>query len=233
MTSEPRRPTWALATSLIVIAAGVVLLLNQVGVLRPGLIHHFWPVLLVVVGLARMVTTDQTVDRLWAGGLILLGVVLEVNRLGIAHIGLEVFWPLLIIGAGVILLWHTLAGKTAVGTEVSTLEHFDLNYIFGGGEPRVETRNFCGGRLTAIFGGFKLDLSRAEIAADQATIEANAIFGGGEICVPESWEVVVQGSGIFGGYENNARHFQSDPSRPSKTLVIKGAAVFGGIVVRN
>jgi hypothetical protein len=85
----------------------------------------------------------------------------------------------------------------------------------------------------AVFGGYKVDFNRADIEGDKAVLEANAIFGGGEIRVPEHWHIVQQGVGIFGAYEDKTRHFQPDPSKPTKTLVIRGVAIFGGIEVKN
>ena len=69
--------------------------------------------------------------------------------------------------------------------------------------------------------------------ARSSVLEASAIFGGGEIRVPENWQVSVQGVGIFGAYEDKTRHFQPDSSQPTKTLVVRGVAVFGGIEVKN
>ena len=54
--------------------------------------------------------------------------------------------------------------------------------------------------LPRRFGGFELDLRQADIEGAEAVIEVNALFGGGEIKVPETWHVVVSGMGIFGGY---------------------------------
>jgi hypothetical protein len=45
--------------------------------------------------------------------------------------------------------------------------------------------------------------------------------------------VVTEGSGVFGGFDDKTRHFQPDPTQPVKTLVVKGAAVFGAVVVKN
>jgi predicted membrane protein len=97
----------------------------------------------------------------------------------------------------------------------------------------MNTKNFKGGKLFAIFGGYKVDFTHADMEGNQAVVEANAIFGGGEIRVPESWQVVVKGAGIFGAYEDKTRHFQPDPSKPTKTLVVKGVAMFGGIEIKN
>jgi hypothetical protein len=78
-----------------------------------------------------------------------------------------------------------------------------------------------------------VDLVRADIEGEQAVLEANAVFGGGEIRVPENWLVVLQGVGVFGAYEDKTRHIQTDVSKPTKTLVVRGVAVFGGIEVKN
>ena len=84
-----------------------------------------------------------------------------------------------------------------------------------------------------MFGGYKVDFRHAEIHGDRAVLEANAFFGGGEIIVPEHWYVSMHGAGIFGGYTDKTRHFQPDPSKPTKTLIVKGLAMFGGVEVKN
>jgi len=78
-----------------------------------------------------------------------------------------------------------------------------------------------------------VDLSRADMEGNEAYIEANAVFGGGEIRVPTSWKVVVQGMGVFGGYDDKSQYVQADPAAPSKTLYVRGVAVFGGVEVKN
>ena len=89
-----------------------------------------------------------------------------------------------------------------------------------------------GGNLLAFFGGFKIDLSRAEIEGERTVLDATAIFGGGEIIIPEWWKVSVEGLGIFGGYVDKTRHVPR-PDRPVKTVVVRGAAIFGGIEVKS
>jgi len=39
---------------LIIIAVGAVLLLNQLGIFPHGIVVHFWPVALIVVGLIKI-----------------------------------------------------------------------------------------------------------------------------------------------------------------------------------
>ena len=236
MGPETNRLSGAVTTALMVIGVGVLLLLNQIGAFPARYELSFWPIILVAFGAVKLLSS-HTHDRHWGALTILLGVLLQLNYLGFIHFRIWDLWPVLIIAVGAMLLWNALQGKNPLAFKSATGPYFegefDLNYIFGGGEPRLQTREFRGGRLTAIFGGFKLDLSRAEMQGGEATIEANAVFGGGEILVPETWHVILHGSGIFGGYDNKTRYFQPDASQPSKTLTVKGSAVFGGIVVKN
>jgi hypothetical protein len=101
-------------------------------------------------------------------------------------------------------------------------------------EKRLNSREFRGGRLQAIFGGIELDLRDAEMIETEAVIHANAIFGGIELRVPETWFVAARGQGVFGGFSDSTRYSPpSDPEKPKKTLIILGTALFGGVEIRN
>ena len=71
--------------------------------------------------------------------------------------------------------------------------------------------------------------------ADSAILDVNSIFGGCEIRVPETWTIVTEGQGIFGGYTDATRQTGvEDLNNPrKKTLLIRGAAIFGGVEVKN
>jgi hypothetical protein len=116
----------------------------------------------------------------------------------------------------------------------------DVN-VFWGGRRRIVSKNFAGGEIVAIFGGFEIDLTQADFQGNQIVIEVVTIFGGGEIRVPATWEVIVDSVGIFGGTGDRTSHPLSqsqDPSRPAeaavpKRLIIKGVSIFGGLTLRN
>lgn len=105
--------------------------------------------------------------------------------------------------------------------------------IFGGGKRKVTTQDFQGGELTAIFGGFEVDLREAGMTGDSAILDVNTVFGGAEIKIPYAWTAVVQGVGIFGGYGDETTPPSPVTSPDSKKLFIRGAAVFGGVTVKN
>jgi hypothetical protein len=115
--------------------------------------------------------------------------------------------------------------------------------IFWGGKRRIVAKNFAGGEIVAIFGGFEIDLREADILGSVAEIEVVTIFGGGEIRVPPNWEIVMETVGIFGGCDDRTRHPDfpvaaapaagGSAAPQPKRLIIKGAAIFGGLVVKN
>jgi len=77
-------------------------------------------------------------------------------------------------------------------------------------------------------------LGQAEIEGDTAVLHIDAIFGGVELRVPDTWVVSSEGQGIFGGYSDSTHQRPpTDLALPRKTLVIRGAAVFGGVEIRN
>jgi hypothetical protein len=137
---------------------------------------------------------------------------------------------------------HNSWAKAGSSSETSAPRLDDVN-IFWGRKRRIIAKNFVGGEVVAIFGGFEIDLREADILGSVAEIEVVTIFGGGEIRVPPNWEVVMENVGIFGGCDDRTRH----PDFPiagapapggsavpqPKRLIIKGVAIFGGLGVKN
>jgi predicted membrane protein len=232
---------------VIAIVVGTVFLVRQSGYWPAGWTLDFWAVVFIAIGFAGLFNCRKSGNPVWALGLIALGVISETNQLGYTHLYLHTIWPVFIIIAGVSALWHVQKNKgyreydegmrsandAPPPPPGSMAPQINMDFVLGGGEPRVESKNFRGGHINAFLGGFKLDLSRADIEGDVATLEVNTMMGGGEIIVPETWLVEMHGSAILGGYDNKTRYFQPDASKPMKRLIIRGAAILGGIEVKN
>ena len=103
--------------------------------------------------------------------------------------------------------------------------------LMGGGDRVVRSQNFRGGSVTAIMGGFEIDLRGARIAGDSATVDIFTLWGGVEMRVPDDWSVVIQGLPILGAFTNTARGNPGEA--PRKTLIVKGAALMGGVEIKN
>ena len=219
----------------IILAVGVIFLLDSMGYLKARTFLQFWPMILIAIGVAKIARRDS---RLWGACVLLFGIFLQLSELGIGHFTWSQFWPLLLIAAGAMAMWSALQARRmmpkASGDKTDPRDTLDESAIFGGIEKRLNSREFRGGRLQAIFGGIELDLRDAEIADTEAVIYANAIFGGIEMRVPEAWFVATRGQGVFGGFSDST-HFAppADPDKPRKTLIVLGTSLFGGVEIRN
>jgi len=242
MTTNRKAATGTLVSGLVVAGIGIVLLLGQLGILETGVIWRFWPAVFCVIGLVRFIESHNTGEQIWGGFFISLGALLILHEFGYIRYGIGQLWPLIMIVAGLLLAWQ--ANEVREGRKGFCLPRvfgprpeggvgpLSSVAIFGGIERRLEGMVGDGGNLLAFFGGFKIDLSRADIEGERIVLDATAIFGGGEIIIPEWWKVSVEGLGIFGGYVDKTRHVPR-PDRPVKTVVVRGAAVFGGIEVKS
>ena len=221
----------------ILIVVGLAFLLDHMGYIDIGRIWRFWPVLLVFAGISHVFSGER---RFWGLLLILGGSFLLLNQLGIPHFGWAMFWPIVLIGVGLMVLWNSLVARKAVGTWSGPYQgdpRTTVNgaAVFSGLERRINTQDFQGGSVTAIFGGIELDLTEANMQAEEATLEINCIFGGAEVRVPDSWVVAFRGAPVFGGVEDKTRLRHggdaADPRR--KVLNIVGTVVFGGLEIKN
>ena len=195
---------WVPAFVLIVV--GAVFLLRNLGLFPVHELLRYWPVALIAIGLFRLVDSDRGNERVIGAILILAGAVLLAGTLGSFYLSWNTLWPLVLIGAGLLMLVQRFSLNVAwpSGGQASP-EWLHEAAIFSGGKRRVKG-NFKGGRLECIFGGFEIDMRQAAMLAEAAELEINAIFGGAEIKVPESWEVVMRGTGIFGGFSDETAH---------------------------
>jgi len=218
--------------AIVLIGIGALFLLNNLHIIYVREILRFWPAILIAVGIVKLVDSSDGSGR--AGGAVLIGVggVFLARSLGYLDVSVGDLWPLILIGVGLMMLFERtsvfqmgLKFKGGSGTKESV--------VFSGGKRTIVDQNFTGAKYDAIFGGFELDLRKANIAGDEAVLDLNAVFGGIEAKIPESWAVVVKGTGVFGAFVDNT--LQPDPRifPNPKRLICKGGAVFGGVEIKN
>jgi predicted membrane protein len=222
-----------LVAGVIIIAVGVILLLDRLGIVYAHDILRYWPGILVAIGLYNLLEGRCAGHRVIGGVLTVVGGLLLLDRLDYVHVRFWDLWPVIVIVVGLLLLWRAIESRTGPSLPpASSVSRLNEWAVFGGVERRISAQDFEGGEAFAMFGGIELDLREAAMKGNQAVIQANAIFGGVEIRVPENWLVTIQGVGIFGGYGDNTRH----PRRGAadvKELLVRGGAVFGGVDVKN
>ncbi len=227
-----RGPAGSLISGIVIVTVGTVLLLDQFGYLDARLLWRFWPAVFIIPGITRCCSAGNISSRIWGAFLVLLGAVLILHEFGRFPVGIGHLWPLFIIVGGLLMMWQAYEARNDV-TSASGDDTVKVLSIFGGSEQHINSQHFRGGQLFAMFGGYELDLTQAEIEGTQAVIDATSIFGGGEIIIPRHWNAVIKGIGIFGGYGDETGKIPPDGTKQPKTLVVKGVAMFGGVGVKN
>ncbi len=112
-------------------------------------------------------------------------------------------------------------------------QYLHAEVVFSGTRQKLDTQDFLGGKVTAVFGGAEIDLRGAAMKREEVSIKAEAVFGGIELWVPAHWQTIVRGSGVFGGFEDKTFPAVPGTSANPPRLVVTGSAVFGGVVVKN
>lgn len=241
----------------VILLVGVVLLLDRLGVLYAQQVFQFWPMLLVAGGLAlllQLVHTGSLGSRVFGGLVMAAGMLLQANYLGFVHLRGNVFWPFVLIGLGIILLvkalesqWRPAPTEPVEGQPTDPgmgnsgfREEEDTgtgrirgSVVFSSAARRVISQDFEKAKIEAVFGGYELDLRPAGMAGYEARVNADAVFGGIEIRVPLTWDVVLQGEAVFGSFSDFTQHPAPVPGVQVKRLFVKGAAVFGSVEVTN
>jgi len=242
---------------LMLVVGGTLLVIDNLNIFRVELAGIFWPLALLAAGGVYMGRCRRATGRVWAGAAMTAGLLLILGHFHLLHVNDDVIWSLALIALGVVLLisrtslgeWGQRLRAERMGNQrfragvsigasrtsreaIGSLQEYA---VFSGVKRRIETPNFEGGELTTVCGGIEIDLRRAGICtADRtAVIEANAAFGGIEIKIPETWRLSMQGTAVFGAYEDKTFPPRPEPGVETPTLIIRGGTAFGAVVVRN
>ncbi len=226
----------------ILILLGVALLLDYFDVVEAQTVWDFWPLLLMLVGLAKLSGGCGTGDRLFGGLLLLVGTLLLLsNLLPDFEVPWGLLWPVAVIFVGLLILSPALRRRRdSGGTSSAWLRQ---SAFFGGGDVRVDSQAFRGGQLSVAFGGMNVDLRRARIEGEEAEIDLFVAFGGIDIFAPADWDVVVRATPILGGIDDERRAAEAPASSTAtapgprvtggKRLVLHGTVLAGGVDIKS
>ncbi len=110
---------------------------------------------------------------------------------------------------------------------------FDQAVILSGFKRRVTSQRFRFGKATAVLGGFHIDFTRADIDGSRALLHIDTVFGGGEVRVPDNWRIVIEATAVAGAFVDETYPQPVSASTPVKELIVRGAAIFGGVTIKN
>ena len=231
--TEPGIPP-KLFFGLALIAVGVAFLLERADIIQDaGQIIDYWPVLLILAGIGKLLYPGSESGR-WTGALLItLGGWLLADNLGLIDVSFWDWWPLLLVAVGARMIYVAFQARPQVALDSAST--VNAVAVLGGSTRNSNSADFRGGDLIAFMGGCEIDLTQAKIASSPAVIDALAFWGGVDIRVPRNWDVVVKGVPLLGGYEDKTR-FEQDESQidePRQQLVVKGFVIMGGVEIKN
>ena len=237
--------------AVVLIAVGVFLFLENLGILPIRNVWVFWPVFPIAFGLSRVFNVATASAPTSAILAICFGAFFLLSNLGWVQVTPHrAAWPfgLLIIAFGASILMKSPGPDSSAqlpapepslpfepshpprADYLNTLDHVA---VLGSVKRRVESQSFSGGKLFSVLGSIEIDLRRAEIPAglNYAVLNTTAVFAGIKLRIPQTWRIHITGSSILGSFEDNTLPPQTGPA--AATLVITGLSLFGSVEIED
>lgn len=218
---------------VILVLAGLFLVIRNTGFF-PDFIDNVifsWPMLLITIGVVMTLgSTEKT------GGIIVMAVgaffMIPLIFRETFHM-YNMFWPSIFIIVGILFIVTKRKGWNAVTKGIIGDDYIDYVNVFSGGERQIVSENFKGGKITAVFGGMELDLTKARLAPGRNELEIACVFGGASLIVPDTWNIIVEVTPVLGGFSDERKLTPGRTIDTGSQLVIKGAVVFGGGEIKS
>jgi predicted membrane protein len=220
---------------VVLVLAGLFLVLRNTGIFPHYIdaVIFSWPMLLIAIGL--VITVGSSGAKTSGVIVMAVGAFFMIPLLFRESFHMyNMFWPSIFIIIGIIFIFSKRQGWNPTTTTQETGDDYiDIVNIFSGGERQIVSENFRGGKLTAIFGGGEIDLTKAKLATGTSVLEIACVFGGTTIIIPDNWYVKIEVTPILGGFGDSRKLSPGRTVDSTKMLIIKGAVIFGGGEVKS
>jgi predicted membrane protein len=220
---------------VILVLAGLFLVIRNTGIFSEFIdqVIFSWPMLLVTIGLVITIGSSGSktsgVIIMAVGAFFLIPIIFRETF----HM-YNMFWPSIFIIIGIIFIFTRRHGPgTVISSSETGDDYIDFVHVFSGGERQIVSENFRGGKVSAVFGGSEIDLTKAKLAPGISVLEIACVFGGTTIIVPDDWNVKIDVVPVLGGFGDSRKLNPGRMVDSSKQLIIKGAVVFGGGEVKS
>lgn len=212
---------------ILLVAAGILLALNILGVTDVDVLFDGWWTLFLIIPCGVGIFTGRNKMGNLFG--FLLGVALLLNAQDILSFSLvcRLVLPALIVLWGLKLVLGGFRRTKLRVVPAAVPEGTETCAVFSSYTLDYSGKEFAGADLTAVFGGLKCDLRTAIISQD-CTIKVSALFGGITLLVPDNVNIQNESHSLFGGV--SCRKNQNEPG--GVTICILGGSMFGGVDVK-
>jgi predicted membrane protein len=211
---------------LFVVAAGLLLLAENFGVLEARSLLRFWPASILAVGVLMYGRAVDRAGRIWAGFVAFVGAWWTLSVAMGWPVRPTTLVPLGFVVVGIVMVQRAMGlNRLEPGTTDQSIS--DLAF-WSGIERKVTSSLFRRADVTAVMGGVQLDFRQAAINGE-AVVDVFVVMGGVEIKVPPDWIVSNQAIAIMGGASDKS----TGPSDSRHRLILRGFILMGGVEVKS
>lgn len=215
---------------LVFIVVGVIFGLNILGITDINIFFDGWWTLFIIVPCFIGLFKDEDKSGNWIG--LIIGICLLLGCQDVIEFTLvwKLMIPAILVMVGLSLVFKDVL-HSKVKQKIQTLnkkETKEYCSCFSGQTVNFNNEEFTGCTVSAIFGGVKCDLKEA-ILNEDTVINANSVFGGITIYVPEDVNVKIESTSIFGGVSDERKNKATDAKY---TIYINANAIFGGVEIK-
>jgi predicted membrane protein len=234
---------------ILVVLFGTFLLLENLEIIgRNSLCDELvrsWQTILAAIGITMLFDKDR--GHRGAGiVMIVVGILFLTPKiypqLHVTHL----MWPLLIILLGIWLIMCSVMRRGGK-KKCSRWNIEDLNkscfgktssekggivkrsYVFDTSKEKWTSGKLRNLEIEAVFSTVELDFSQAELSDEVKVavyVKVSSVFGSVVLYVPEDWNIMIQKTGVFGGFtDSRPRNREVDKD---KLVILELEAVFGG-----
>jgi predicted membrane protein len=211
---------------VLIVAAGILLLGDNLGLLQARHLLAYWPLGVLAVGLLMFTRAVDGAGRTWAAFVSFIGAWWALSVLMGWPVRLSTIFPVGLVMIGVVIIQRAL-GLQRVEPDSTDQVISDLAF-WAGVERKVRSSLFRRADLTAIMGGIQIDFRQAGINGE-AVIDLFVVMGGVEIKVPPDWVVSNQAIAVMGGAVDKSTGAADSRHR----LVLRGFVMMGGVEVKT
>ncbi len=231
---------------LVVIAVGVLFLLDSVDLFNTGDVFQWIPSLFILLGLWLLVKNRF---RRVAGPLIMILIAVFVQLL-VLDVRVGEFWPLILIAVGIVILIKSFRSRrgrngderedspdsvSVFGSEKVIAppdqDTINLESVMGSATQTVTSDNFRGGRASTVMGNANIDLREASIQEKPAVLDINVVMGEIKLKAPRDWNIRVDDDTVMGDTKDERAPSETEESQTD--LIIKASVVMGSLKIED
>ena len=98
----------SLIAGTILLAVGFLFLLGNFDFFELGPVSHFWPLIIIAIGVTKFLTAEHPVDRRRGAWWMMIGLWFLISTLHLYGFSFHNSWPILLIVLGINSLWRAL-----------------------------------------------------------------------------------------------------------------------------